>query len=40
MITNGSGRQFDPKVVEAFLQVMGEDEREGTVHVMRAALAS
>ena len=40
IITNGSGRQFDPKVVEAFLQVMGEDEREGTVHVMRAALAS
>ena len=40
IITNGTGRQFDPKVVEAFLQVMGEDEREGTVNVTRAALAS
>ena len=36
IITNGTGRQFDPKVVEAFLQVMGEDESEGTVNLTRA----
>ena len=40
IITNGTGRQFDPKVVEAFLQVMGEDESEGTVNLTRAALSS
>ena len=26
LITNDSGRQFDPKVVQAFLEVMSQEE--------------
>lgn len=32
-IKQGTGRQFDPKVVEAFLEVMAQEERESTDQV-------
>jgi HD-GYP domain-containing protein (c-di-GMP phosphodiesterase class II) len=29
MIKQGSGSRYDPEIVQAFLEVMAQDEREG-----------